>query len=136
MSLSHFAARSMLSSIFVTGGAAEVSHASDLSGALTGLVRRAPQPIRKAVESVGPQTLVKVNGVTMTAAGAALALGIKPRCAATVLAAQLVPVTLAGHAFWDKPDQDKPGERIAFTKNLALIGGLLCVALGGATAKD
>jgi uncharacterized membrane protein YphA (DoxX/SURF4 family) len=76
--------------------------------------------------------LVKVNGATMLAAGSLLALGIKPRLAATVLAAQLVPVTAAGHAFWEKEGAEKQGDQIQFCKNLGLIGSLLTVALDGA----
>ena len=50
----------------------------------------------------------------------------------TVLAAQLIPVTAAGHAFWEKEGADKQGDQIQFCKNLGLIGGLLTVALNGA----
>ena len=64
--------------------------------------------------------------------GSLLALGIKPRLAATVLAAQLVPVTAAGHAFWEKEGAEKQGDQIQFCKNLGLIGSLLTVALDGA----
>ena len=71
----------------------------------------------------------------MLTAGSLLALGIKPRLAATILAAQLVPVTAAGHAFWEKNGDEKTGEQIQFFKNLGLIGGLLVVALDGATKK-
>ena len=48
---------------------------------------------------------------------------------------QLVPVTLAGHPFWEKNGDEKTGEQIQFFKNLGLIGGLLVVALDGATKK-
>lgn len=133
MSLAKFAARSLLSAIFVTGGIGQVKNADQLSGAVEGLTSKLPEPAREQISKIDPATLVKINGATMTGAGSALALGITPRIAATVLAAQLVPVTAAGHAFWDKEGDEKEGEKINFTKNLGLIGGLLAVALGGAT---
>ena len=44
-------------------------------------------------------------------------------------------MTLAGHPFWEKNGDEKTGEQIQFFKNLGLIGGLLVVALDGATKK-
>lgn len=132
MSLAKFTARSLLSTIFITGGLGEVQKADQLSDAVDGLLEKLPEPVRSQISDVDPTLLVKVNGATMLAAGSLLALGIKPRLAATVLAAQLVPVTAAGHAFWEKEGADKQGDQIQFCKNLGLIGGLLTVALNGA----
>ncbi len=71
---------------------------------------------------------VRANGAAMVAAGAALALGYKPRAAAAVLAGLLVPTTLAGHSFWkfDDPAARKQQE-IQFFKNLSMLGGALLV---------
>lgn len=95
-----------------------------------------PGPRVKAAAGLGvpePDLAVRVNGYTMVAAGAALALGLMTRLAAFVLAAALVPTTLAGHPFWKEEDpQQRRGQRIHFLKNLSMIGGLLVVALGSA----
>ena len=56
-------------------------------------------------------------------------LGKAPRAAAGVLAASLVPTTLAGHAFWryDDPAQSAQ-QRAHFVRNLAILGGLVLAA--------
>ena len=64
----------------------------------------------------------------MLAAGAALALGIRPRLAAAVLAGSLVPTTLAGHPYWQVEDPAaRRQQRIHFFKNVGLFGGALLV---------
>ena len=43
-----------------------------------------------------------------------------------MLAASLVPTTLAGHPFWDETDpQAKAQQRLQFAKNTSILGGLL-----------
>ena len=132
MSFAKFTARSLLSAIFITGGLGEFKKADQLSGVVDGLLAKLPESARSQIPEVDYELLVKVNGASMLTAGSLLALGIKPRLAATVLAAQLVPVTAAGHAFWEKEGAEKQGDQIQFFKNLGLIGGLLAVALDGA----
>lgn len=132
MSLAKFTARSLLSAIFITGGLDEIKKADQLSEAVDGLLSKLPKSSCSQIPDVDSTLLVKVNGATMLVAGSLLALGIKPRLAATVLAAQLVPVTAAGHAFWEKEGAEKQGDQIQFCKNLGLIGSLLTVALDGA----
>jgi putative oxidoreductase len=47
-----------------------------------------------------------------------------------VLAASLVPTTLAGHAFWNETDpQAKNAQRLQFYKNTSVFGGLLLAAV-------
>src|ERR671927_1551106 len=61
----------------------------------------------KALSKVGlPESdlLVRANGSTMVAGGVLLASGIAPTLAASILAAMLVPTTLAGHAFWNESE--------------------------------
>ena len=63
------------------------------------------------------------------AAGSTLALGIFPRVSALVLGASLIPTTLAGHRFWEQPnDGAKAQQTIQFLKNVAMFGGLLFAA--------
>jgi putative oxidoreductase len=75
-----------------------------------------------------PELAVKVNGLTMVGAGAALGLGAAPHLAALVLAGSLVPTTLAGHRFWEQEDERGRAMQLThFLKNLGLMGGLLYV---------
>lgn len=91
-------------------------------GGRTALVEKAGLP--------DPEMLVRANGAAMVAGGAALALGIKPRLAATGLIASLIPTTVVGHAFWEQEDPvAAKAQRVQFLKNVALLGGLLSVAL-------
>jgi putative oxidoreductase len=109
--------RAALSAMFVAGG---------LDACL------APGPRTRRAADLGvpldPELAVRLNGAVMAGAGLALALGIRPRLAAAVLAGSLVPTTLAGHPFWRETD---PGARkqqqIHFLKNLGLFGGALLV---------
>ena len=89
----------------------------------------------KFAASLGPSTgltgeqLVRINGAVHVAAGLALATGRLPRPAAAVLAASLVPTTLAGHRFWEETTPDaKKMQRTQFLKNLSILGGLLSIA--------
>ncbi|GGV48526.1 hypothetical protein GCM10010495_77890 [Kitasatospora herbaricolor] len=72
---------------------------------------------------------IRLNAAVQVTAGALLATGHLPRPAALALAATLVPVTWAGHRFWEERDEDRRAQqRIHFLKNLSLFGGLLIVA--------
>ena len=76
------------------------------------------------------ELLVRANGVAMMAAGSLLALGRLPRIASGVLAATIVPTTLAAHAFWNEQDPEKRAQqKVQFLKNLGLLGGLLLAAV-------
>jgi putative oxidoreductase len=92
---------------------------------------RAPgaRPARAAALGLPhPALAVRANGAAMVAAGGALALGLRPRRAAAVLAASLVPTTLAGHPFWRETTQaGRAAQLVHFLKNLGLLGGLLLV---------
>lgn len=71
---------------------------------------------------------VKLNGAAMVIAGAALALNIAPKAAATVLIGCMIPTTIVGHAFWQEPEvSGRKGQQVHFLKNVGLIGGLLLV---------
>jgi uncharacterized membrane protein YphA (DoxX/SURF4 family) len=81
-----------------------------------------------------PTMLVRANAAVQLGAGSLLALGPArvARLAALALAASLVPTTLGGHAFWRHTDPaQRAQQQIHFDKNLAMLGGLLLVALGG-----
>jgi putative oxidoreductase len=73
-----------------------------------------------------PETMVRVNAMTMMVAGAALGLGVKPKLAALALVGTLIPTTLAGHRFWEEEaEQGRRNQETQFLKNLGLLGGLV-----------
>ncbi len=127
MTLVRRVARPMLAAMFVVGGLDQLKH----PGAKADMAR----PL---VDTVAPvlglpddtELLVRANGVTMVGAGSLLALGRLPRIASTLLAATLVPTTVAAHAFWEEQDPTaRAQQRVQFLKNLGLLGGLLLAAV-------
>jgi putative oxidoreductase len=96
----------------------------DLAGPVLSAIRaRVPLP-------EDDELLVRANAAVQVAAGSTLALGVLPRLSAAVLAASLVPTTLAGHPYWTIEDPaERAQQRIHFHKNVALIGGLLLAVL-------
>jgi len=108
------AGRVLLSGMFVSGGWQAF---------------RDPAGRAKRAEAIGipfPELATRLNGAAMVAGGVALAAGIAVKPAAAVLAASLVPTTLAGHRFWAEEDQTaRAGQRIHFLKNVSMLGGLL-----------
>lgn len=63
--------------------------------------------------------------------GAMLAFGWKARWAALALAAFIVPAMFIFHAYWSVPADQVLNQQIHFMKNLAILGGLLCVFAHG-----
>ena len=131
MTITRLLARPMLASIFVAGGinALRNTEAHARQGQEGHRPGRAPGPAGGAGRTRSPPTpttLVRINAGAQILAAAALATGRAPRLSATVLAASLVPTTLAGHAFWDETDpQAKAAQRLQFIKNTSILGGLL-----------
>jgi uncharacterized membrane protein YphA (DoxX/SURF4 family) len=75
-------------------------------------------------------TLVRLNGMVQVGAGGLLAIGKFRRLAALALIGSTIPVTYAGHRFWEEVDDDmRTQQRIQFLKNLGLLGGLIFAAL-------
>ena len=72
--------------------------------------------------------LVRANGAVQVAAGTLWAFGKLPRLAALVLAR--ITGANAGHAFWNEvDDEDRARQQFKLLKNLAVLGGLLTVAV-------
>lgn len=121
-------ARPLLASTFVMGGLDQLQHPE-------GKVDAADDVAPDVAERVGlggleTRTLVQVNGAAQVLGGIALGLGKLPRLASAVLAASLVPTTVAGHRFWEEKDpQARAGQQIHFFKNASMLGGLLMTAL-------
>jgi putative oxidoreductase len=112
--------RMLLSGVFIEGGWSTFTKPGQRPKAAAKIGLPHPEPAT---------TLTRANGGAMVVSGGALALGILPRVAATVLIASLVPTTLAGHRFWEQEDEAaRRQQMIHFLKNLAALGGLLLVA--------
>ncbi|MFK4089950.1 DoxX family protein [Kribbella sp. NPDC020789] len=130
-------ARPLLSVIFVVQGANAVRNPEPLVPKAQPVTDRLVPMLKKAapaqVTDRLPETtanLVRLNGAAQVVGGLALATGKGRRLGATLLAASLVPTTLAGHAFWQEDDKGaKAQQRIQFMKNLGLMGGLLLAAV-------
>ena len=77
-----------------------------------------------------PETLVRINAAVQLLAAGALATGRVPRISSAVLAASLVPTTMAGHEFWNETDPEaRANHKIHFFKNVSMLGGLLLAAV-------
>jgi uncharacterized membrane protein YphA (DoxX/SURF4 family) len=130
-------ARPLLSMIFVVQGANSIRNPEPLVPKAQPVTDRLVPMVKKvAPAQVGdriPETtvnLVRLNGVVQVVGGLALASGKGRRLGAAVLAATLVPVTVAGHPFWELKDKEaRSAQRIQFMKNLGLLGGLLLAAV-------
>jgi putative oxidoreductase len=73
-----------------------------------------------------PEAAVLASGALAAASGAAVLLGIKPRLGAAGIAAFLAAVSPVMHDFWrEKDPQQRSGDLINFSKNLALLGAAL-----------
>ena len=126
MTITHSLARSFIAPIFVAGGMDALKNPDEKA-------KKADQVIGRVASTLGlpddPVKLVRINGGVQLVAGAMLAIGWAPRLSAGVLAASLVPTTIAGHRFWEEPDpQKKAAQRIELMKNLAMLGGLVLAA--------
>jgi uncharacterized membrane protein YphA (DoxX/SURF4 family) len=130
-------ARPLLSMIFVVQGANSIRNpeplvpkAQPVTDRLVPMVKKVAPP---QVSDRIPETtvnLVRLNGAVQVLGGLALATGKGRRLGAATLAATLVPVTVAGHPFWQMKDKDsRQAQRIQFMKNLGLLGGLLLAAV-------
>jgi putative oxidoreductase len=124
------AARAMLASIFVVSGAKILVNPDSKVDSAKRVTDRAAPLLEKVDPRVptDPRTLVRLKAGTDVAAGLLLASGHLTRPAAAVLAASLVPTTIAGHPFWAMPKEERGRHQTHFLKNLGLLGGLLLAA--------
>jgi putative oxidoreductase len=89
------------------------------------------RPVKAAALGVPhPELAVVLNGGAMVVAGVALAAGVAPRLSAALLAALMLPTTLAGHPYWNETDPAaRSQQRTQFLKNLCMMGGLMEISL-------
>jgi putative oxidoreductase len=124
-------ARVMLSSIFVVSGV-RILIKPDPKVETARRVTDRVGPLLEKVDSRIPsdaRSLVRAKAASDVVAGLALATGHFTRPAAALLAAGLVPTTIAGHPFWaGETPQARAEHQTHFLKNLGLLGGLLLAA--------
>jgi uncharacterized membrane protein YphA (DoxX/SURF4 family) len=121
----------MLASIFVTSGIRVLFNPDGPAEAARRLTDRAG-PLLEKVDPRIPtdaRSLVQIKAAADVAAGVALATGHLTRPAALVLAAGLVPTTVAAHPLWGVPKEERGKQEVQFFKNLGLLGGLLLAAV-------
>ncbi len=134
MTVIRFVARPLLASTFVLGGVNALKNAPQLAGKASTVSDRVVPFLKRTAPGLpvpeDPVTQVRVNAAVQIAAAGALATGRLPRLSGTVLAASLVPTTVAGHAFWREQDpEQKKTQRLQFFKNASVLGGLLLAAV-------
>lgn len=116
-------ARPALAAPFIVGGLNQLQNAAKLAPTATPFIHKIAQPAGLPDD---PELLVKANGGLMVTAGAGLATGVLRKPSAALLAASLVPTTLAAHSFWELDDpRERAIHRSGFFTNLGLLGGLV-----------
>jgi putative oxidoreductase len=129
MSVFHRIARPMLASMFVYGGLDAVRNPRPK----VPVAKDVADPLAEALPVDLPddtEQLIKLNGYLQVGAGALLGIGRFPRASALALAASLVPTTVAGHRFWEAPDDETRNQQLThFLKNVSMFGGLVIAAL-------
>ena len=116
-------ARVLTGAVYISAG----YQAARAPGGRVGKASDTLSRIRRVIPlPVDDELIVRANGAAQLTAGTTLALGVKPRLSAAVLAASLVPTTIAGHAFWTVEDpSERRLQQLQFLKNMAMLGGLL-----------
>jgi putative oxidoreductase len=121
--------RTLLASMFVMEGADTLANASSKVSAYQDM----REPLAETVPAASQwdtETVVRATGAAQVVGGLMLALGKLPRLSSTVLAASLLPQTLAEHRFWEESDEAKrTDQQVHFGKNVGLLGGLLIAAM-------
>ncbi len=130
MTVTRLIARPMLASMFFVGGVGALkdaeAHARNAKPVVDKVVPMAQKAAPGAPIPTDAVTLVRINAVAQLVGAAALATGKAPRLASTVLAASLVPTTLAGHRYWEEGEPGaKTQQKVHFFKNVSMIGGLM-----------
>jgi uncharacterized membrane protein YphA (DoxX/SURF4 family) len=133
MTLLRFAARTMLASYFVSSGVNALRDPAALAPVAEPLIDRvvpvlkqyAPDQVSDSIPD-DPVTVVRINGVLQLVGGLALATGKGRRLGALILAATIIPATIAKHPFWTREsEEERDADRSHFLKNISLLGGVL-----------
>ena len=120
----------MLASIFVVSGIRVLLD----PGAKADVSKRVTDRVGPLIEKVDPRlpsdprSLIRIKAGMDVAAGLLLGTGRLTRPAALVLAANLIPTTIAGHPAWERSNPQRAQHETHLLKNLGLLGGLLLAA--------
>ena len=134
MTITRLVARPLLASVFLVGAVSALKDAE----ARAAKARKVTDPVAALANRTAPgipfphdpKTFVRLNAGVQLISGAAFATGRAPRMSAAILAATLVPTTIAGHAFWDETEPAaKAQQRLHFVKNTSILGGLLLASV-------
>ena len=126
MPLVRAAARPLLASIFIAGGIDTLRNPAPRVQAADKLVTPV---VQRSSRLSSTEQVVMLDAAAEIVAGTMLAFGRLPRLSATVLAASLVPTTLAGHRFWEESDPARRAQQhMHFMKNASVLGGLILAA--------
>ncbi|HEX5401450.1 MAG TPA: DoxX family membrane protein [Pseudonocardiaceae bacterium] len=136
----HRLARPLLAAVFVSSGVDILRHPENRIKVATPFIQSTVAKFGDSLPDevpTDPATLVRLSAIVKLAAGLGLALGRFPRLSALILAADLVPTTMAAHAYWEHEDPaTRAAQQTHFMKNLGLLGGLLiAVSAGKRTPK-
>ncbi len=118
--LALFGARLLLAVIFLDSGLAKLGDLGPIAELLGN--RGFPLPWVGALGAGGIEVV----------AALALILGVFVVPGALVLAAFTLMASVMLHGFWAVEEAARFGERVHFLKNLAIVGGLVALAAGGA----
>lgn len=122
-------ARPMLASIFVSGGINALRSAEGHASVASPVAERTAKALPVNLPS-DPAQLVKIDAAVKVGAGTLFALNKLPRISAVLLAASLIPTTLAGHRFWEETESEARAQQQShFFKNVGLLGGLILAAV-------
>ncbi|WP_330181701.1 DoxX family protein [Nocardia sp. NBC_01503] len=124
-------ARPLLATAFIAEGLDTLANPQHRTKAAADRVQQAKRvlPDRYADRFPEPERAVRINAMVQVGGGALLAFGRVPRLAAGLLAATVIPATITEQDFWAETDPAlKSAKRLAFLKDLSLLGGLLIAA--------
>ncbi|CRI57897.1 DoxX family protein [Pseudomonas sp. CCOS 191] len=113
-------ARILLMILFVLSGWSKLTGFEGTVGYMTSL--GAPAPMLAAAIAVIMELLV----------GILLILGFYTRPLALLFALFVLGTALIGHPYWNMVEPERSANMTQFLKNLAIVGGLLLLALTGA----
>jgi putative oxidoreductase len=121
-------ARLLIAALFAYSGIEKIRDMGSTAAAVTGHLP-SPVPGSFAAPLGWVAAAVEIGGALM------LVLGWRVRAAAVMLACFTALVTVLFHGFWGLPGGAlRDAQLVQFTKNLAVLGGLLLLAVHGAGA--
>lgn len=122
-------ARPMLAAAFIKGGVDTLMNPAPRVAQATPLLEKVGEQLPEQTPSE-PSQLVRIDAAVKVGAGVLLSLGRVPRVSSALLAASLIPTTVAGHPFWEKTDPAaKAADQVQFVKNLGILGGLVLASV-------